>query len=167
MPSPQLTGWEHLSLLLRYFSQSVNRTKAEELAEGLGFEVATLKRRVRTYSKGMGQKLGLIGVLLADVPLMVLDEPMSGLDPRSRVLLKDHLQKAKSNGRTIFFSSHILADIEELCDRIGIIHDGGLIFLGTPTEFIAQFEAPTLERAFLNALQKSEKEGTGSPQRAA
>lgn len=156
IPSGQLSGWEHLSLLLSYYGQSVDRSRALEIATGLGFDNSALDRRVRTYSKGMGQKLGLIGVLLADVPLMILDEPMSGLDPRSRVLLKDRLHEAKTAGRTIFFSSHILADIEEMCDRIGIIHDGGLIFLGTPSEFTSQYESANLERAFLTALEQSE-----------
>ncbi len=156
MPAPQLTGWEHLSLMLSYFRQKVDRAKAAEIAAGLGFDTNALTRRVRTYSKGMGQKIGLIGVLLAEVPLMVLDEPMSGLDPRSRVLLKDRLLDAKAAGRTIFFSSHILADIEEICDRIGIIHGSRLIFLGTPAEFVTRYDSPNLERAFLTALERSE-----------
>ena len=158
MPAPQLTGWEHLSLMLSYFGQRVDRDKAVEIANGLGFDSNALVRKVRTYSKGMGQKVGLIGVLLAEVPLMILDEPMSGLDPRSRVLLKDRILDAKAEGRTIFFSSHILADIEEICDRIGIIHGSRLIFLGTPEEFVARYGSPNLERAFLMALEQSEAE---------
>lgn len=161
MPAPQLSGWEHLSLLLKYFGQKLDKNKAEHIAAGLGFEIPALSRRVRTYSKGMGQKVGLIGVLLTDVPLMILDEPMSGLDPRSRVLLKDRLLEAKTAGRTIFFSSHILADIEEICDRIGIIHGRELIFLGTPQDFIAEYRSPNLERAFLSALEQSEVRSNG------
>lgn len=167
MPAPQLSGWEHLSLLLSYFEQKVNREQARAIAEGLGLPVEALDRRVRTYSKGMGQKLGLIGVVLADVPLMILDEPMSGLDPRSRVLLKDRLLEAKDAGRTVFFSSHILADIEEICDRIGIIHGGQLIFLGTPTDFVSQYESPNLERAFLMAIDESETAQSVSSDQAA
>lgn len=158
MPALQLTGWEYLSLLLTYFGQKVDRNRAAEIAEGLGFDVAALGRRVKTYSKGMGQKLGLIGSFLTDVPLMILDEPMSGLDPRSRVLLKDRLKEAKAQGRSVFFSSHILADIEEICGRIGIIHGGRLIFLGTPQAFIGEYGAPTLERAFLKALERTEEQ---------
>ena len=78
----------------------------------------------------MGQKLGLLGTLLVTAPLLILDEPMSGLDPRARVMLKDRLTEARAAGRTIFFSSHILADIEEICDRIAILHAGKIIYLG-------------------------------------
>lgn len=167
MPAPQLNGWEHLSLLLSYFDQRVDRQRALIIAKGLGFDQAALDRRVRTYSKGMGQKLGLIGVILAEVPLMILDEPMSGLDPRSRVLLKDRVIEAKDQGRTVFFSSHILADIEEICDRIGIIHGGRLIFLGTPSEFVGLYQSQNLERAFLTAIDQHESKVSGAPNQAA
>jgi ABC-2 type transport system ATP-binding protein len=89
--------------------------------------------------------------------LLILDEPMSGLDPRARVMLKDRLMEAKAAGRTIFFSSHILADIEEICDRIGILHNGNIIYLGKPEEFMTKMKAATLERAFLAALEAQEK----------
>lgn len=155
-PAAQLKGWEYLSILLKYFGRRVDRERATALAIGLDLEPTALDRRVRTYSKGMGQKLGLLGTILADAPLLILDEPMSGLDPRARVLLKDLLMRCRNDGRCIFFSSHILSDIEEICDRIGIIHDGRLIFLGTPGEFVARYAAPTLERAFLVALEQAE-----------
>jgi ABC-2 type transport system ATP-binding protein len=96
-----------------------------------------------------------VGTFLVNAPMMVLDEPMSGLDPLARVRLKDQLLKARSAGRCIFFSSHILADIEEICDRIGILHGGRIIFFGTPGEFVKQYAAPSLERAFLAALEQS------------
>lgn len=167
MPAPQLNGWEHLSLLLSYFDQKVDKERARSISVGLGFPIEALDRRVRTYSKGMGQKLGLIGVVLANVPLMILDEPMSGLDPRSRVLLKDRLIEAKGQGRTVFFSSHILADIEEICDRIGIIHGGRLIFLGTPGDFVSKYDSVNLERAFLTAIEQSEAAQSNASDRAA
>jgi ABC-2 type transport system ATP-binding protein len=106
----------------------------------------------------MGQKLGLTGTVLVDAPLMILDEPMSGLDPRARVRLKDQLLEARKAGRCIFFSSHILSDIEEICDRIGILHGNRIIFLGTPAEFMTRFAAPTLERAFLAAAEQADSE---------
>jgi ABC-2 type transport system ATP-binding protein len=155
-PSPQLSGWEYLSILAAYFSQSVNRDDARRIAAGLDLDPAALDRRVKTYSKGMGQKLGLVGTFLIKAPLMILDEPMSGLDPRARALLKDRLNESRADGRTIFFSSHILADIEEICDRIGIIHAGRMIYLGTPQDFMAGSNSQSLERAFLEALDRAE-----------
>lgn len=155
-PSPQLSGWEYLSILAAYFSQAVDRDKARRIAAGLDLDPGALDRRVKTYSKGMGQKLGLVGTFLIEAPLMILDEPMSGLDPRARALLKDRLSESRAEGRTIFFSSHILADIQEICDRIGIIHAGRMIYVGTPQDFIAGSNAPTLERAFLTALDRAE-----------
>lgn len=156
-PSPQLYGWEYLSIHMDYFGQSVDKTVAREMARGLDLDPSALDRKIRTYSKGMGQKLGLVGTLMVTAPLMILDEPMSGLDPRARVMLKDRLMEAKAVGRTIFFSSHILADIEEICDRIAILHAGNIIYLGKGTDFVETMKAPTLERAFLAALEAQEK----------
>jgi len=151
-PSPHLTGWEHLRLNQHWLGRRLDRARCEDLARRLAFDPAALGRRVRTYSKGMGQKLGLISALAGDTPLLVLDEPMSGLDPRARVRLKDLLLAAREGGRSVFFSSHVLADIEEICDRIAVLHDGRLIHLGTPGAFIAAQGGGTLERAFLTAI---------------
>lgn len=155
-PSPQLTGWEYLSILAAYFAQAVDRDEARRIAAGLDLDPAALDRRVKTYSKGMGQKLGLVGTFLIKAPLMILDEPMSGLDPRARALLKDRLVESRAEGRTIFFSSHILADIQEICDRIGILHAGRMIYLGTTQDFIDGSNSQSLERAFLEALDRAE-----------
>jgi len=156
-PSSQLTGWEYLSILLSYFEQKLNKARAREIAASLDLDPEAIDRRIRTYSKGMGQKLGLLGTFLADTPSMILDEPMSGLDPRARVLLKDQLLESKKSGRSIFFSSHILADIEEICDRIGLLHCGRIIFVGAPKELLLRHAAPTLERAFLAALDETDR----------
>jgi ABC-2 type transport system ATP-binding protein len=165
-PPIQLKGFEYLSILLEYFGQRLDRARARDMATGIDLDPAALDRQVRTYSKGMGQKLGLVGAFLVDVPLMILDEPMSGLDPRARVLLKDRLIERRAAGRTIFFSSHILSDIEEICDRIGVINDGRLLFLGTPTAFVAQHPGATLERSFLSAIESSPKLAPGPTSQA-
>ena len=157
-PSALLRGWEFLELTLAYFDLTLDRGAARALCAGLDLDAAVLDRNVRTYSKGMGQKLGLVGTLLTGLPLLILDEPMSGLDPKARIMLKDRLLEYGVNGRTIFFSSHILADIEEICGRIGVIHAGDLIFLGTPAELIGHYQAPTLERAFLAAIDAYDRE---------
>jgi ABC-2 type transport system ATP-binding protein len=156
-PPMQLKGFEYLSIVLAYFDQKLDKQAAIAIAAKLDLDPEALGRRVRTYSKGMGQKLGLASSFLVQAPLMILDEPMSGLDPLARVLLKDRLMEARTAGRAIFFSSHILSDIEEICDRIGILHGGHIIFLGTPRDFVAKYAAATLERAFLAALEENAK----------
>lgn len=157
-PSALLKGWEFLALTLEYFRLPLDRDAARALCAGLDLDAEVLSRNVRTYSKGMGQKLGLVATLLTGLPLLILDEPMSGLDPKARIMLKDRLLEYRASGRTIFFSSHILADIEEICGRIGVIHKGSLVFLGTPAELIARHGAASLERAFLSAIDQVERD---------
>jgi ABC-2 type transport system ATP-binding protein len=157
LPSPQLKGWEFLDLTLAYYGHKVDADKAVEMARGLDLDPLALDRPARTYSKGMGQKLGLLATLLTGLPLLILDEPMSGLDPRSRSMLKDRLIEYRATGGAIFFSSHILADIEEICDRVGIMHGGKLIYLGPPADLIAKRQANSLERAFLAAISDAEQ----------
>ncbi len=84
------------------------------------------RRPLRTFSKGMVQRAGLALALINDPELVILDEPMSGLDPLGRKLMSDFIRKLKEQGKTVFFSSHILHDVEDLCDRIGIIVQGRL-----------------------------------------
>lgn len=157
LPSPHLRGWEFIELTLAYFGQAVDRDAARAMCDGLDLDAGVLERGVRTYSKGMGQKLGLVGTLLSGLPLLILDEPMSGLDPKARIKLKDRLMDYKRAGRTVFFSSHILADIEEICDRIAVLHQGETVFLGTPAELVARHGAASLERAFLAAIEDWER----------
>ncbi len=152
-PSRYLKGKEYLAQALSFYKKEYADDAARTGAEGLDLNPDALPNMVKSYSKGMGQKLGLLGALLVDAPLLLLDEPMSGLDPRARIFLKNRLLEQKELGKTIFFSSHILADIEEICDRIGILHNGKLIFCGTPADFMQTHTAPSLERAFLKAIE--------------
>lgn len=151
-PSRYLKGMEHLSLALSYYGQKLDKDRALQLAADLDLDPTVLTRKVGGYSKGMGQKLGLMGAFMVDQPFMILDEPMSGLDPRARIKLKDVMLRAKAEGKTLFFSSHILSDIDEICDRIGIIHGSKLVYLGTAKEFKPTFGEQSLERAFLKAI---------------
>lgn len=151
-PSRYLKGYEYLSLALSYYGKKLDREKARKLAADLDLNPDVLDRKVGGYSKGMGQKLGLIGAFMVDQPFMILDEPMSGLDPRARIHLKEVMLAAKREGKTLFFSSHILSDIDEICDRIGIIHNSKLVYLGTAASFKPTFKEETLERAFLRAI---------------
>jgi ABC-2 type transport system ATP-binding protein len=84
------------------------------------------KRQMRSYSKGMVQRVGLAQTLLHDPDVFILDEPMSGLDPLGRALVKDIILELKQRGKTVFFSTHIIDDVEKVCDRVGVIQDGTL-----------------------------------------
>lgn len=151
-PSRYLKGFEYLSLALSYYGGKLDMEKAREGAALLDLNPDVLASRVGSYSKGMGQKLGLLGAFMIDATLLILDEPMSGLDPRARIMLKEMLLSQRKAGKTIFFSSHILSDIDEICDRIGVIHDGTLFFIGTPAEFKAKYPEGSLEKSFLRSI---------------
>ena len=99
--------------------------RTEAVLDELGILDAA-SRQIRSYSKGMVQRLGLAQALLHDPDLYVLDEPMSGLDPIGRSLVKEVIKRLKSRGKTVFFSTHITADVEALCDRLGVIVKGQL-----------------------------------------
>lgn len=152
-PSRYLKGMEYLDLALSYYKKPLDKEAARKMAAELDLDPDVLESRVGSYSKGMGQKLGLVGAFLVDASLLILDEPMSGLDPRARIKLKDELLANKQAGKTIFFSSHILSDLDEICDRIGIIHDGKLYFIGTPKDFKDKMAETSLERAFLKVIE--------------
>lgn len=158
LPADQLTGWEYIKLTLSYYGQAVDKNAVLDLAEKVAFPEEAIDRRIRTYSKGMAQKIGLIGALLPERSFLVLDEPMSGLDPASRVRLKECLLAYRKAGRSLFLSSHILADMEELCSRIAILHNGKILFDGMPNVFMKKWQAATLERAFLACVEQ-EKAG--------
>ncbi len=151
-PPRQLKGTEYLSLALSYYKRKLDVARAREMASMLDLDPEKLSQKIGTYSKGMGQKLGLVGAFMVDQPFLILDEPMSGLDPSARIKLKNMMLEMRKEGKTIFFSSHILADIDEICDRIGVIHDAKLIYVGTPSEFKPTYKEESLERAFLKAI---------------
>jgi ABC-2 type transport system ATP-binding protein len=155
-PSRYLKGSEYLELTLSYYGKVFDMACAEAMAKQLGLEPNALSMRIGSYSKGMAQKIGLLAAFMADVPLMLLDEPMSGLDPRSRIHLKHMLLEARQAGRSVFFSSHILSDVEEICNRIGVIHQGKILYIGSPAEFRQRYQQAgddTLEKAFLYAVE--------------
>ncbi|MFT6076849.1 MAG: ABC-2 type transport system ATP-binding protein [Rickettsiales bacterium] len=151
-PSSQLKGSEFLKFVTGFHKKKFNLKKAQELAKNLDLDPNALNLRISKYSKGMTQKLGLLGTFLSEAKLIILDEPMSGLDPRARISLKKQLTNYKEAGNSIFFSSHILSDIDEICDRIAIINDGKIAFTGKPEEFREKHNEDNLEKAFLNEI---------------
>jgi ABC-2 type transport system ATP-binding protein len=156
-PSQFLTGHEFLSLAMSYQKKPYHQELAIHLALKLSLNPKALNQKILGYSKGMGQKLGLLSIFLSQAPLLILDEPMSGLDPKARIQLKTMLlDYIASNEKTIFFSSHILADIDEICHRIAVIDEGRLIFLGTPARFKKCYDEVSLEQAFIKSIHKSD-----------
>jgi len=156
-PPPFLSGLEFVKFSLDLYGRPYSEAAVLEAADRVALMRPALKRRVNTYSKGMRQKTGLMGTWLTECPLLILDEPMSGLDPRARVLVKDEIMKCRSRGMTVFLSSHILSDMDELCDRIAVLHDGAIQFTGTPAALRAQTGQDYLERAFLKSIEGSKR----------
>lgn len=108
--------------------------------------LAAKDRRLRTYSKGMLQRVGIAQAILTRPDLLILDEPMSGLDPDGRAMVKDILKEEQKRGVSLFFSSHLLQDMEELCTHLVVINRGQIIYDGQLNSFMAEFHS--LERAF-------------------
>ena len=154
-----LTGEDFIRYVLEMQSLSYERPRAEHMLRTLDLDLAALNLPVRAYSKGMTQKLGLAACFLSGKDLYVLDEPTSGLDPKARALLKSQLRELKQKARTVFFTSHALADVAEMCDRMAVMHAGSLCFAGTPAELCRQFASDDLEQAFLRCIE-------GAPQPA-
>lgn len=152
-PPYYLTGNDFLYYMMRLHRAPYDVAAIERVFRGLDLDIAALTKPVRSYSKGMTQKLGLAACLLSGKDLHVLDEPASGLDPKARALFKRELARLRAAGRTVFFSSHALPDVEQLCDRIGVIHEGRLRFAGSPADLRHAFGAALdLEQAFLACI---------------
>jgi ABC-2 type transport system ATP-binding protein len=152
-PPFYLKGSDFVRYMLELQDVSYDQQEVKAAFEALDLDLSALAKPVRAFSKGMTQKLGLAACLLARKDVYVLDEPTSGLDPKARALLKRRLRQAREEGRTIFLTSHALADVEELCDRMAVIHRGALRFTGTPHELRSIHASETLEEAFLACIE--------------
>jgi ABC-2 type transport system ATP-binding protein len=121
---PNLSGLETAHLVAGLRDHAVREVHLQQLAHTLDLD---LHHRVGTYSKGNRQKLGILLALLAEPPVLVLDEPTSGLDPILQRTVWDLLHRAREQGSTVFFSSHVMSEVEEVCDRVGILRQGELV----------------------------------------
>jgi len=141
--------------LLRFYACIFSLTRAEtdkriaQLLKLVELEHAS-KRQIRTYSKGMQQRIGLAQALINNPDLLILDEPTSGLDPVGRMKVREIIQRLKTEGKTVFFASHELGEVETVCDRVAIIAEGELKTIGTVSDIVAQH--PSLEKAFLEVI---------------
>lgn len=126
-----LNAEETLDFYGRLFNMSgaVRRQRVAQLIKMVGLESAK-KRQLREYSKGMTRRIGLAQALINDPDMILLDEPTSGLDPIGTRNMKDLILELKAQGKTVIMSSHLLADVQDVCDRIGILHQGELKELG-------------------------------------
>jgi ABC-2 type transport system ATP-binding protein len=158
-PPGHLSGHDFVRLRLALHGRPARRARTALLAEQLELDPAALDRPLRSYAKGMAQKLGLLATLLADLPLLVLDEPLSGLDPAARRLLKGQLAAYRARGRTLLLSAQIPSDHEELCDRVAVLDRGRLRYLGSPADLESRHRAPTLASAFLAEIEGTDAAG--------
>ncbi len=140
---PTLTGAETLDLLGRVHGQ-VDTTYRDELIERFDLDPT---KKVRAYSKGNHQKVILIAALMARPDLLILDEPTSGLDPLMEQAFRHCVREARDRGQTVFLSSHMMSEVEALCDRVGILRDGKLVKMGTLAE-MRHLSALTVEARF-------------------
>lgn len=138
-----LSGRELLVYTAALFgiSKPAAKQRASSLLETTGLDPARADRQLRKYSKGMLQRIGIAQALVNDPEVLFLDEPMSGLDPLGRREVRDLLLKLREQNKTIFFSSHILSDVEALCDRAAILSQGKLIRYGTVEELTSHEES--------------------------
>ena len=154
-PPVHLRGQDFIQYMLQLHGSDCDQQQINNLLDGLELDKSVMQESVNKLSKGMTQKLGLASCLLSGKSLLILDEPMSGLDPRARVLFKKQLAKLKQKGVSVFFSSHVLADVEEMADTMAVLHDSNIYFSGSPESFKQQYRGANVEQAFMNCIEKN------------
>lgn len=153
-PSPLLTGKEFVKFSNSFFKIEQNDDVIKQYFKAFDIDTKFLNKRIGSYSKGMGQKVGLISAFMSNADILILDEPMSGLDPLARITLKNEVLKYKNRNKTIIFSSHILSDVEEICSRFMLIYDKKMNFLGKIDDFLRETGKQNLESAFLEKINQ-------------
>lgn len=151
----KLKGIEYLNFMADIYevSKEDRKTKIEELSKKFDLESA-LGDQIQSYSHGMRQKIILMGALIHNPSVWILDEPMTGLDPKSSYILKEMMREHADKGNVVFFSTHVLEVAEKLCDRVAIINKGKVLFCGTLEEIRNHFkENESLERIFLDLTE--------------
>src|SRR5437016_14065969 len=134
-----LTGEELLDVYGRMYgmSKEERKKKSAELLKMVGLE-GRERDKIGKYSKGMQQRIGIAQALLSDPELVILDEPSIGLDPIGMVEVRDMVKGIVKGGQTVFFSSHLLAEVQQICDHVSIINNGNMLFTGTLDEIASK-----------------------------
>jgi ABC-2 type transport system ATP-binding protein len=147
---PYMNAWEYFDFIGRIGGESGNiiKEKTAKLLERVKLDKAA-KRPVGGYSRGMKQRLGLAVAMYHDPHVYLLDEPSSALDPEGRVDMVNIIEDLKKQGKTIFLSTHILNDIERVCDRVGIIHDGRIVVEDSLDSLLGKYVQPVYDIEFL------------------
>ncbi|HOB19611.1 MAG TPA: ABC transporter ATP-binding protein [Candidatus Atribacteria bacterium] len=154
----RLKGIEYLNFMADMYDVSTadRKERLQYLAERFGM-ADVLHDKIQSYSHGMRQKIVIMGVLIHNPSVWIMDEPMTGLDPRSSFILKEMMREHADQGNTVFFSTHVLDVAEKVCDRVAIIDKGRILFNGTIEEMKEHFNRnESLEKMFLE-LTDSEK----------
>lgn len=156
----RLKGIEYLNFMSDIYDvpTDIRKERINSLSKYFDMESA-LNDKIQSYSHGMRQKMVVMGALVHDPDVWILDEPMTGLDPKASYNLKEMMRKHADSGKTVFFSTHVLEVAEKLCDRIGIVSKGKLIFCGTIQEMKQklQEEGSSLEKMFLELVDDENK----------
>lgn len=146
----KLKGIEYLNFIADVYGIDTETRKQRILEYSQSLEMeASLNDRIASYSHGMRQKIMVIAVLLHDPKILILDEPLTGLDPKSSYTLKEIMKKRAADGKSVLFSTHVLEVAEKLCDQIVIINKGHILYTGTLETLKAQYEGLSLEEIFL------------------
>jgi ABC-2 type transport system ATP-binding protein len=155
-PPIHLKCKDFIHYMLELHSSRQNDVEIHKMLDALELDREIMGSSVGRLSKGMTQKLGLASCLLSRKTLLILDEPMSGLDPKARVLFKRQLFRLKEQGVTIFFSSHVLADVDELADKMAVLHKSRMLYEGTAADFKNTYNGSNLEDAYINCVSAVE-----------
>lgn len=155
---PRLKGIEYLKFMGDVYSvpTEIRTQRIRTMSARFGLENA-LGDKIQSYSHGMRQKLLIIGALLHNPDVWILDEPMTGLDPKSAFQLKEMMREHADSGKSVFFSTHVLDVAEKVCDRISIVDKGRILFTGTVEEMRREFKSQeSLESMFLELTAENE-----------